>query len=45
MARNRAAAINVTTGHLLAWNPNVNGVVRALAVAGQQVSLGPASAG
>jgi trimeric autotransporter adhesin len=40
VARNRAAAFDATTGGLLAWNPNVNGEVRALAVAGQRVYLG-----
>jgi trimeric autotransporter adhesin len=40
VARNRAAAIDAATGQLLAWNPNVNGEVRALAVAGQRVYLG-----
>jgi hypothetical protein len=40
VTRNRAAAIDTTTGGLLAWNPNVNGEVKALAVAGQRVYLG-----
>jgi trimeric autotransporter adhesin len=40
VARNRAAAIDAATGQLLAWNPDVNGEVRALAAAGQRVYLG-----
>jgi hypothetical protein len=40
VARNRAAAFDTTTGGLLAWNPNANGEVRALAVAGPTVYLG-----
>jgi hypothetical protein len=40
VARNRAAAFDITTGGLLAWNPNVNSEVRALAVAGSTVYLG-----
>jgi trimeric autotransporter adhesin len=40
VARNRAAAIDAVTGQLLAWNPNVDGEVRALATAGQRVYLG-----
>jgi hypothetical protein len=40
VARSRAAAIDAATGQLLAWNPNANGEVRALAVAGQRVYLG-----
>jgi hypothetical protein len=32
VTRNHAAAIDSTTGHLLPWNPNVNGVAYGLAV-------------
>jgi hypothetical protein len=40
--RNRLAAFNVSDGTLLAWNPNANGVVRALKVspAGTRVYAG-----
>jgi hypothetical protein len=34
VARNRLAALDVGRGTLLPWNPNANGVVRALAVNG-----------
>ena len=32
VTRNHAAAINLTTGALLPWNPNVNGIVEAIEV-------------
>lgn len=32
VTRNHAAAIDATTGHLLPWNPNLNGVGYAIAV-------------
>jgi len=40
VTRNHAAAINLTTGALLPWNPNVNGVVSAIFVNGNNVYLG-----
>src|SRR2546423_7906974 len=41
-ARNHAAAVNLTTGALLPWNPNVNNTVRAIRVVGSTVYLGGA---
>jgi uncharacterized repeat protein (TIGR01451 family) len=38
--RNGAAAFDATVGQATAWNPNVNGDVRTLAVAGSTVYLG-----
>ena len=38
--RHHAAAINLRNGRLLAWNPNVNGTVRALVVRRRRVYLG-----
>jgi hypothetical protein len=40
VTRNHAAAINLTTGALLPWNPNVNGLVEAIKVSGSTVYLG-----
>jgi hypothetical protein len=40
VTRNHAAAINLTTGALLPWNPNVNGLVDAINVSGSTVYLG-----
>jgi hypothetical protein len=40
VTRNHAAAINLTTGALLPWNPNVNGLVEAIKVSGNTVYLG-----
>ena len=40
VTRNHAAAINLTTGALLAWNPNVNGAVSAIYVNGNNIYLG-----
>src|SRR3954451_5664591 len=40
VTRNHAAAINLTTGALLPWNPNVNGLVRALLASGGNVYIG-----
>lgn len=42
VARNHVAAVSLTTGNLLPWNPNTNGTVRALKVAGSAVYLGGA---
>lgn len=43
--RNHVAAVDANTGQLRAWNPNADGAVRALAVAGDDVYLGGAFAG
>jgi hypothetical protein len=40
VTRNHAAAIDLTTGNLLPWNPNVNGVVSAIYVNGNNIYLG-----
>jgi hypothetical protein len=40
VTRNHAAAINLTTGALLPWNPNVNGAVSAIYVNGNNIYLG-----
>jgi hypothetical protein len=40
VARNHAAAISLSTGKLLAWNPNVNGTVASIAADGSTVYLG-----
>ncbi|HEY7257581.1 MAG TPA: hypothetical protein VH459_00865 [Gaiellales bacterium] len=40
VTRNHAAAINLTTGALLPWNPNVNGLVSAIYVSGSTAYLG-----
>ena len=40
VTRNHAAAINLTTGALLPWNPNVNGLVSAIYVNGNNIYLG-----
>src|SRR4051795_8953023 len=40
VTRNHAAAVNLTTGALLPWNPNVNGTVRALLASGGNVYIG-----
>lgn len=40
--RNHVAAVSLTTGALLPWNPDANGTVRALKVAGGYVYLGGA---
>ena len=42
VTRNHAAAVNLTTGALLPWNPNANGTVRALRVVGTTVYMGGA---
>ncbi len=42
VARNHVAAVSLTTGNLLPWNPNTNGTVRAIKVAGSAVYLGGA---
>jgi hypothetical protein len=40
VTRHHAAAINASTGQLLAWNPNADGVVRAIAAVGGDIALG-----
>lgn len=40
VTRNHAAAINMTTGAVLPWNPNVNGVVYSILVNGSNVYVG-----
>jgi hypothetical protein len=40
VTRNHAAAIDLTTGALLPWNPNVNGLVSAIYVNGNNIYLG-----
>jgi hypothetical protein len=40
VTRNHAAAISLTTGNVIAFNPNLNGSVQALAVSGNTVFLG-----
>lgn len=40
VTRNHAAAIDLTTGQLLSWNPNVNSTVNAIAVSGSTVYVG-----
>src|SRR3954447_22225051 len=42
VTRNHAAALNLKTGALLPWNPNVNNTVRAIRVTGTTVYLGGA---
>jgi hypothetical protein len=42
VTRNHAAALNLTTGALLPWNPNVNNTVRAIHVVKSTVYLGGA---
>ena len=40
VTRNHVAAIDMTTGNLLPWNPNVNGVVYSILPSGSNVYLG-----
>jgi hypothetical protein len=40
VTRNHAAAINLTTGALLPWDPNVSGLVSAIHVNGNNIYLG-----
>ncbi len=40
VARNRAAAIDLATGDVTPWNPNVNGTVQTIAVSGNTVFMG-----
>ena len=40
VVRNHAAAINLTTGAMLPWNPNANATVQTIAVDGNTVIMG-----
>ena len=40
VTRNHVAAVNMTTGALLPWNPNANGVVYSLLASGSNVYIG-----
>ena len=40
VTRNRAAAIDLATGAVTSWNPNVNGTVQTIAVSGTTVYMG-----
>ena len=40
VARNHAAAFNLSTNTLLSWNPNANGIVQTIAPAGSTIYLG-----
>jgi hypothetical protein len=40
VARNHVAAVDLTTGALLPWDPNANGTVRVIRVLGSNVYLG-----
>ena len=40
VVRNHVAAVNLSTGALLPWNPNTNGTVRAIRIIGSNVYLG-----
>jgi hypothetical protein len=40
VTRNHLAAVSLTTGALLPWNPNANGTVRAIRVVGNNVYVG-----
>jgi PQQ enzyme repeat len=40
VTRNHAAALSLTTGQVLPWDPNVNGTVQALAARGGTIYLG-----
>lgn len=41
-ARNRVAALNLSTGALTSWNPNVNGVVAGILTNGTDIFIGGA---
>ena len=40
VTRNHVAAVDMTTGNLLSWNPNVNGNVYALVASGGNIYIG-----